>query len=75
MIPVKYSCPRCGDAVTQVPECGPADDVAEWLKQVVAPAIATDHIRQRPTCRPTSFRILDLRLPVTPPIVLGQTKH
>jgi hypothetical protein len=55
-IDVKYSCFECGlyEVVCKVNARQPGEDVLVWLKKL-SQALADDHARRSPNCRPLSF--------------------
>lgn len=61
---VRYSCPLCNvvKAEVDVPARG-AEDVITWTEKVMIIALAQDHARRSPTCRPR--KLVDIMIPLT----------
>lgn len=65
-IPVEYSCDDCGvrEARIYVRERG-TENVVEWLRYAVTPAIQTDHESKSPGCN--AEHISQVKIPLAPP--------
>jgi hypothetical protein len=65
VIEIRYSCPRCGirDAEVNVRLRESAEDVVAWMKSIVEPALAHDHHRRSPRCRPDQLHDVKIPLP------------
>lgn len=67
MLTCKFSCKLCGikKASVEVPAReGSHQDVLQWMKQVVIPAISIEHDRLSPNCHPESLQ--DIMIPCEP---------
>lgn len=64
MITLFYSCKHCGlvERPVQVP-AREAEDVAVWVKQVVAKVIGDDHVTVSPGCNANSITHLKIPMP------------
>lgn len=64
MIACQYTCADCGIRKQEVyvhARCG--EDVVEWFRNVMTPALVSDHSMRSPDCHPTEFEQVLVPIP------------
>lgn len=75
-VTVLYSCKLCGieRAPCAVPERLLSEDIGDWMKQTLGPALSRDHDQRSPGCKPDQLR--EVMIPMTgTDRIGGVTKH
>ena len=65
-IEIVYTCGTCPvqDVKVAVDERTPAQDVVQWMRETVMPAVRIDHIQRAPFCEATSVTKLMIPKPI-----------
>lgn len=70
-IRIRYKC-KCLPAEVEIPvpaRRGPAQDVVQWIEQVVGHAIKADHSQRSPSCAETTME--HVKIPSSPDKLVG----
>lgn len=74
MLEILYKCGHCTqeERAVRVPFRDGAQDVVEWMEEVVAPAIARDHRERSPLCMAAVMEYVKIPAPENAPHVGGR---
>ncbi len=63
-VKIRYKCACLQDEVTlDIQARRPHQDIAEWMENIVTPALGVDHRKRSPICQATAVEYLKLAVP------------
>lgn len=70
VIRIRYKC-RClpAEASFEIPAREADEDIADWMRERVGPALHRDHLRRSPDCRATATEYVKIPAPENAPFL------